>query len=490
MVAVDHQVSYKQYEFIIDNVNDIIFQTDTKGNWSFLSKSWERSMGFTVTESLGHPFFNFLHADDVSKNYEYFIPLLDGRKAYCSHEIRYVSKSNDIIWMRVYAVLLKDDKGQVIGTSGTLCDISKEKQNQNIIELLSNNISDVVILHEIDGTHNYISPSIFQATGYTENELLGKSPYDFVFAEDLDLVKKYHTDLMKNKSNNVESVTFRFVTKSGGYTWMESVPKFVINDLGDVVGVVTSSRVVDVRKKAEEQLLITFQKESELNQLKSSFINMASHEFRTPLAIIHSSLELIDIYSQNPAISYASTQKHINGIYAEIDRLNSLIDDVLITGKIDSNTIVCNNELFNIVDLVECSISSIEDTQADNRKVELIIEGQPRNLNADPVLMRQVLYNLLSNAFKYSAGRKPPKLKLLFTETEIVIKIRDYGIGIPEAEGKKIFSAFFRASNTGQIKGTGLGMFITKKFTEIQKGAISFKSFDGVGSEFKVTFKQ
>jgi len=490
-MQADHQtISYGQYKFIIDNVNDIIFQTDSLGNWTFLNRSWERAMKYTVEDSLRTPFFNYLHPDDVEKNYQLFLPLMDGSKAYCSHEIRYLSKDQDVIWMRVYAVLLKNAEGVTIGTSGTLCDITQEKQNQEMIALLSNNILDIVAVHEIDGTYKYISPSIFSATGYQEADLIGRSHFDFVLPEDLEMIKKYHTNLIRSKVGEGENVTFRFVTKSGGYTWLEVVPKLIINDLGDVVGLVTSSRVIDVRKKAEEQLIISSQKERELNQLKSSFINMASHEFRTPLAIIQSSLELVELSISASKDDSKPTKKHINHIYHEIDRLNSLIDDVLITGKIESETVVCSNELFDLVDLVKSAITVIENTQPDNRKSTLTIKGNPRQIKADPVLMKQVLYNLLTNAFKYSVGKKPPQVLLSFTPNEIKISVRDFGIGIPEDEGRKIFTAFFRASNAGQVKGNGLGMFITNKFIEIQNGNIVFQSLKGNGTEFVVSFPQ
>lgn len=479
-----------QYKFIIDNVNDIIFQTDNNGKWTFLSKSWERAMKFTVEDSLYTPLFNYLHPADVKKSYLLFAPLMDGRRQYCSHEIRYIAKTGDTIWMRVYAVLLKDADGTIIGTSGTLCDISKEKQSREMIELLSTNISDIISVHELDGTYKYISPSVLAITGYTEQELLGKTLFDFVFSEDLLMFKNQHMDLIKNEGSDSHIATFRFVTKSGRYIWLEAVPKPIINDLGDVVGLVTSSRAVDVRKKAEEQLIISYQKERELNQLKSSFINMASHEFRTPLAIMHSSLELVELSINSHSKNVKAIDKHINNIYSEIDRLNSLIDDVLITGKIDSNTIVCHNEIFSVTELVKAAISAIEGTQTDNRQVELTIEGEQRDMLADPDLMRQVLYNLLSNAFKYSAGNKEPQLVLKFANKEIIIKIKDYGIGIPDSDNKKIFSAFFRASNAGQVKGNGLGMFITKKFVEIQNGQISFQSSKDQGTEFLIVFRQ
>ncbi len=489
MISEHQPVSYAEYKFIIDNVNDIIFQTDNEGNWTFLNNSWENSMKFSLEESLGTPFFSYLHPADVEKNYQLFVPLMEGRKDYCKHEIRYIAKTGEITWMRVYAVLLKDDHGAIIGTSGTLCDITQEKQNRDMIELLSTNVFDLIAVHENDGTYKYLSPSVLSITGYTEGELLGKSPYDFLYPDDLTMVKNYHTQLLKGTLLNGQVLTHRFVTKSGGYTWLETLPKPIFNDLGDMVGLVSSSRVVDVRKKAEDMLIASLQKERELNELKSSFINMASHEFRTPLAIIHSSLELIELFSSTDSNNRA-TDKQINNIYAEVDRLNSLIDDVLVTGKIDSNTIFCHTEAFSITNVVLKSIAVIEKTQPDGRKVVLKIQGEQRDIYADPGLMTQILYNLLSNALKYSGGREAPRLTLNFKPDEFTITVKDYGIGIPENDNGKIFTAFFRASNSGQIKGNGLGMFITKKFVEIQNGVITFESCKDQGSEFVAVFKQ
>jgi PAS domain S-box-containing protein len=490
-MAIDSQkVSYNQYKFIIDSVNDIIFQTDNEGAWTFLNKSWERSMSYTVEESIGKPFFSFLYPDDVAKNWELFKPMIEGSKPYCKHEIRYQSSKSEIRWMRVYAVLLKDDAGNVIGTSGTLSDISQEKQNRDMIDLLSNNISDLVAVHELDGTYKYLSPSVKSITGYTEAEMLGKSPYGFILPADVDKLKQAHISLLKNRTQVGDNITWRFVTKSGGYTWLETVSKMIVNDFGDDVGIVTSSRVVDLRKKAEEHLIISAQKERELNQLKSNFINLASHEFRTPLAIMHSSMELLEIAVDMPVLNRKLIDKHKSNIFAEIDRLNSLIDDVLITGKIESNGIVCNIEPIDITALVKHAVGSIEDIQPDKRKIDLQISGEPREVLADQALMRQVLFNLLSNAFKYSSDCPPPVLTLIFSDDAYTIKLKDFGIGIPDSDQKKIFSAFYRASNAGQIKGTGLGMFITKTFVELQHGQIHFESYKGFGTEFTLIFQQ
>jgi PAS domain S-box-containing protein len=480
-------ISYQRYQTLIDSVNEIIFQTDNDGNWTFLNKSWTMVMGYELSEVLGKPFFNYLHPDDVEKNFKLFTPLIENKKEYCSHEIRYISRSGTIIWIDVYAILLKDELGNVIGTSGTLRDITRDKENRDMLQLLSNNINDLVCIHETDGRYKYISPSIKALTGYQPEELIGQQLLTYLHPEDIERVlenQQYFTDLDTFTTQYVE---YRFRVKNGDYVWFEANSRSIHDNNNKMIGIVTSSRVIDIRKQAEENILNTLHKERELNQLKSNFVNLASHEFRTPLACIRSSLELLELSasrSQNPLVDIA---RHANNIFTEVDRLSMLIDEVLTVGKIESSSFSCKKEAIIIDDLIKDKIKELEAVQPDGRKIKIISDEYIGQVMNDPLLMGLVLSNLISNAFKYSTGSKEPELKLSSTKSSYTIKIKDFGIGIPFDQQSKIFQAFYRAENVIGIKGTGLGMFITKYFIELHKGTLKFKSIPEKGTEFIVT---
>lgn len=368
----DDQLNSEKYKNLVDGINDVVFQTDINGNWNFLSQSWKRIMDYEIIESIGKPFVDFVHPDDVQDNLNFFSPLIAGLKDHCSHETRYVNKSGRIVWIKVFAILVKDEMGNITGASGTLRDVSEDKENR------------------------------------------------------------------------------------------------------------------EMRKKAEEQILKSLQNERELNRLKSNFVSLASHEFRTPLAIIRSSVELTEIYSSKKEHLIPYVLKHTKNMLSEIDRLNDLIDEVLTVSKIESQIFTCKKEILDLVTLMEGLIYNLEKIQPDGQMAIFKTRGHCRTVMADPLLLRHAITNLVSNAFKYSAGQQQPVIELIFNDNDYQIKVTDFGIGIPPESHDKIFQAFHRAENVKGIKGTGLGMFITKNFVELHGGLISFVSRAGK-TEFTIT---
>jgi len=483
--------SYFGYKNLVDSINDIVFQTDTEGNWTFLNNSWARIMEFDVNDVIGKPFFNYLHPDDVVKNFMLFKPLIDGEKDYCSHEIRYIKKSGKAIWVKVFAILLKDESGNLLGTSGTLQDITSDRQNRGMIELLSNNITDLVCLHEIDGTYIYVSPSSVSITGYTSEELVGRSLYEFLHPDDIAIMKKAHENAMLQRDAEPNYVTLRFRRKNGNYTWLEKSAKSIRDEDGSFIGLVTSTRPIDIRKKAEEQILMSLKQEKELNQMKSNFVGLASHQIRTPLSSIRSSAELLAMKAVKNSENKEIITKYSNNICSEVDRLSALIDEVLTVSKIESHSFECKKREVNINHLLRKVVTEIENGQEDTRKVVLKLSRKKEIVMADPLFIEHALGNLISNALKYSAGKKPPVIELSFiSASKYEIKIRDFGLGIPYESQNKIFEAFHRAENVAGIKGTGLGMFIAKYLIELHGGFISFESKPNEGTIFIITLNR
>ena len=257
----------------------------------------------------------------------------------------------------------------------------------------------------------------------------------------------------------------------------------IINqDLNQLVTTISEQK--NKLKKGEEQILISLHKEKELNQLKSNFVSLASHEFRTPLACIRSSIELMQINLSRPNTQLKDTLRHHNNIISEIDNLSKLIDEVLTVGKIESNSFSCKKETVNLTLTLLNIIDNLNNIQDDERVITFIQDDNCSPVMADPLLLKHILNNLISNSFKYSKGKKQPIVTIIYEKEKVFVQIVDFGIGIPYHQQDKIFQAFFRAENVDQIKGTGLGMFITKNFIELHGGQISFKSIPDEGTGF------
>lgn len=483
--------SEKRYKAVVNAVHDIIFQTDLNGNWTFLNKSWERVMEYSIEDSIGKPFLNFLHKDDIQKNFDLFQPLIAGEKSYCSHDIRYISQSGKVRYIRVYAVLLFNEKNEISGTSGSLHDITDETESKEMYKLLSDNIRDLITMHDIDGNIIYASPSVENISGYKVNDLIGKKIDQLVHPEDQQVVLDLFLKLSNSPEEWEQRITYRFRSKDQAYHWFETNGKTLKDRDGKIIGMVASTRVIDERVALEVDLTNALNKEKHLHELKSRFVTMTSHEFRTPLATIKTSADILSMKSATikDEDMRKSLKKHLSQINREIDRLTELMSDVLMLGKTESDQIQIHPEITNLVELVYQIAQNHSDRQKDGRTMEVLIDGTPSSKFLDQNLLTHVLNNLLANAFKYSIGCKSPLLKLQFFNDEFSILVKDFGIGIPKEDRENIFQSFYRASNADEIEGTGLGLVITKNLVERHNGKITLLHPIEGGTEFLIEFK-
>ncbi|WP_425391082.1 ATP-binding protein [Ekhidna sp.] len=235
-------------------------------------------------------------------------------------------------------------------------------------------------------------------------------------------------------------------------------------------------------KKAEQEILKSLEKEKELGELKSRFVSMASHEFRTPLTTVLSSANLIAKYTESD--QQTAREKHINRIKKSVENLTNILNDFLSLEKLESGA---QKVIFAQVNLEELMQETIEDMSQNLKKdQEIKLSGTARTIQTDEHILKNILFNLISNASKYSSEGDPIEINLE-EDKNLKIHIVDHGIGIPEAEQKKMFERFFRAANATNIQGTGLGLNIVKKYADLLKGDISFTSTEGQGSTFTLT---
>ncbi len=478
--------SEEKYKYVVDHVTDIVFQTDQEGNWSYLNNAWKTIMEFSIEESVGTLFFHYLHPDDVERNQILFTPLINREKSYCTHEIRYITKSGKIKWIRVFATLLLDIENNIKGTTGTLKDITVEKENTYRYELLSKNVNDLVCLLETDGTFLYVSPSFINLLGISAEEMTGKNVKEFIHPEDIDSIIDFSNSQYNSK--DLEGyTTYRFKNKNEGYHWIETNAKIFYDEFYGRKLINASSRIIDERKILEQQLLTSLEKERQLNQLKSKFVSMASHEFRTPMTAIKSSAELALLYlEKEDQLNLPKAKKHIQSIDEEIDRLTLLINDILMLGKIESDNFEINKSKLDIRQTLKEVIKKQSELQEDNRKIEFSEIGTATLIEYDNIFMTLIFENLISNAFKYSKNKKGPKISIHYLNDKVEINITDHGMGIPVQEQSQMFKSFFRASNVQNIKGNGIGLVLVHYFVELHGGEITFESKQNIGTTFKI----
>ena len=253
----------------------------------------------------------------------------------------------------------------------------------------------------------------------------------------------------------------------------------------------SNASLLKIAEANNKQLSVSLEREKELGQLKTSFVSMASHQFKTPLAVIQSNAQLYELLAKTGKIIEPEKFAKITGrITGAISVMTNLIDEVLVLGKATSGNVAYTPENLDLVGFCEKLAEEFNAIQADGRSLDFVKEGHPIKLQLDPILLTHSLSNLISNAFKYSVGKENPQLRIHFKPKEVVLSVNDYGLGIPEEEHLKLFTPFFRANNVTDIKGSGLGLNIAKEYVEINKGTISVKSMEGEGSCFEIKFNR
>ncbi|MBX2965828.1 MAG: PAS domain-containing sensor histidine kinase [Cyclobacteriaceae bacterium] len=239
------------------------------------------------------------------------------------------------------------------------------------------------------------------------------------------------------------------------------------------------------RKKAEEETKKALAKERELNELKTKFVSIASHEFRTPLSTVMSSASLVQQYKDKGDLE--KIDKHVQRIKSSVNHLTAILNDFLSLGKLEEGRIEIEREEVNVDEFFNEIHEEIRPLLKEGQTINLDCTLKKKVVLLDRRVMRNILFNLLSNASKYSDQNKTIHIKCRLVKSDLEVSIRDEGIGIPEHEIKHLFERFFRASNATNIQGTGLGLNIVKRYIDLLDGKIDFESREGQGSTFTIT---
>lgn len=239
-------------------------------------------------------------------------------------------------------------------------------------------------------------------------------------------------------------------------------------------------------EKSRVELSEALDKEKELNELKSRFLSMASHEFRTPLTTILSSAALISEYPDTA--QQDKRLKHTNRIKSAVNNMNNILGDFLSLSKIEEGKVGPDFQQFDLSKLAGEVRNEMQGISKAGQLIEWKHQGDVI-VFLDPKLIRNILINLLSNAIKFSAENKRIVLQTSVDEETTAIRVIDEGIGISEEDQSLLFQRFFRGSNASNIQGTGLGLNIVSKYVELMNGLIEISSELDKGTEVLVTFK-
>lgn len=364
---------------------------------------------------------------------------------------------------------------------------------------LLDNAGAMIIATDEKGIINLFNPEAAKNIGYTESEVIHKQT--LLLFHDKKEIEKKRTELYekfkikleddfsvmveKSRRNFHEEEQYTYVRKNGTSFPVSLTITAITDRNARITGFMGIAIDISGRKKVEDELQKALAEQKDLNELKSRFVSMASHEFRTPLSTVLSSAYLIEKYTSEE--DQPKRVKHLQRIISSVNMLTDILNDFLSVGKIEEGKIQVRFSTFNIHEYILAIVEELKNTLKKNQQIQYSHEGKA-GVNMDPSLLRHIIMNLISNAGKFSPEGGIIEIETICKDDQILLSIKDHGIGIPPEDQKHLMERFFRGGNTGHIQGTGLGLHIVSKYAELMNGGVECKSKLGEGTAFLITF--
>ncbi|HVD98906.1 MAG TPA: PAS domain-containing sensor histidine kinase [Cytophagaceae bacterium] len=348
------------------------------------------------------------------------------------------------------------------------------------LKAIIDNAVDGIITIDSRGIIESANPAAARLFGYTHEEMMGKNVKMLMPEPD----KSNHDQYIKNyQRTGIGSIIGKGREVIGKRKDGSTFPFLLsISEVELSGGKMYTGIIHDISEL--EEMKNALKKEMELNELKSRFVTMASHEFRTPLSAILSSASLISKY--NDPKDEDKRLKHIHRIKSSVANLTSILNDFLSISKLEEGKVLNTPVALEITDLCNEIIEEMSPVLKEEQVIQYKHYGDTK-VHLDKNIIKNICINLLSNAIKYSSEGKNVEFTTSNEKGMIDIVVKDYGIGIPDGDKQHLFSRFFRAHNAGNIQGTGLGLNIVKKYIDLMNGEIYFTSELNKGTVFTVT---
>lgn len=436
-------------------------------------------------------------------------------------------KNEELFWEAASISPVRDERGMITHYVAIKEDITEKKRVQKALKeseeqyrILITTVPDIIIRTDLNGNIIFVNETVL-ATFFniSEDKILGKDIISFISPEDrerailntkLMFIEPLGVKEYKLKFENVEmdcevngavlrdsegnpngmvyvlrEITARKKAEKELENYRQHLEELInerTKELEDVNSLLQEE--IKKQKEAEEKVKIALEKEKELSELKSKFISLASHEFRTPLTTVLSSTELLERYGREWDMN-----KYVNQterIKKSVKYLTSLMDDVLTISRAESGKIKYEPAPVNIKDLCKNILDDISMLVTPKHSINYEIKVSAAKIVLDEKLFKFIVMNLLTNAIKYSPDGGPIDFNITTKRENLIIEVRDEGIGILDHEKQHLFEPFHRGNNVGDIRGTGLGMSIIKRSVDMHLGSITFESEASKGTKFTI----
>lgn len=518
---------------ITHNISDGIFRRTPERGLVYVNEAYLKMFGFTTLEELNQRSVWAAYANPDRR--KELLALLERDGVFNQQEVEFVRKDGSRFWGLASSIRIRDpERPEAWYDDGAITNISERKRiegqiqelNQDLERRIAGRTTELVAANEelrkevaehrvtesalrssearlresqerfskafraspvfasiarmSDGKFIEVNEAFLQTCGYTREEVIGSTSADLGLWADLSERGKFLLELqLRGFIRNRECI---IRARSGKLdTVLLSAELIEIDAKPHILAVGLN---ITTRKQAEEETLKALEQEKALNRLKSNFVSLVSHEFRTPLGIIMSAAEILENYLDR--LSPERRREHLQDIHQATQRMSELMEEVLLLAKVEAGKVELKPAPIDVP--LFCRRLTEEVLAATGRVCPIGYSG-PTEVEegaGDEALLRHIFTNLLSNAVKYSA----PGQSVGFTFERQghlgLFLVRDSGIGIPESDAEQLFQTFHRGSNVGERPGTGLGLVIVKRCIELHGGTISLQSRMGEGTTVTV----
>ncbi len=478
-----------QVQDLYDNAPMGYHSLDAAGNMVMVNQTELDWLGYTREEVLGQHISSFLSPASRAV-FETYFPNLKQSGAVRDAEIEFVRKDGTRFLALLNSSAIYDARGNFVMSRSSLLDITTRKQAENALReseeqnrLMFDAAPDATALFDAAGWMVRVNTAFEHLTGYRADQVAGRMFAELALLSREQIAQMILATTEAFKSSRIAAIECQ-LRRANGEPRDVSVHIFGIT-IGGRQHYIATVRDITAEKQAAETLRRTLEQQKELNELKSRFVSMTSHEFRTPLTVIFSSTELLELYGARWPDE--KKQVHYRRMKTAVQNMTRLLEDILILGRVEAGRLTFSPAPLDLAQFCRGMMEELQLGAGAGYALEFTHEGDDGPVRMDEKLLRQILTNLLSNAIKYSPAGGPIRLAVRCAGGQATFEVADRGIGIPADAQARLFEMFHRAQNVGAIPGTGLGLAIVKKSVELHQGTITCASAVGQGTTFTVT---
>jgi PAS domain S-box-containing protein len=482
-----------QVQDLYDNAPMGYHSLDAAGNLVMINQTELDWLGYTREEVLGQPILSFLSPASRAV-FETYFPKLKQSGVVRDAEIELVRKDGTRFLALLNSSAIYDARGNFVMSRSSLLDITARKQAEDALReseaqnrLMFDAAPDATALFDAEGRLIRVNAAFERLTGYRAAQVHGRMFAELALLSREQIAQQSQATQEAFKSSHIAAIEFQ-IRRADGAPRDVSVHMFGLT-IGGRQHYIATARDITVEKQAAETLRRALGQERELNELKSRFISMTSHEFRTPLTVIFSSTEMLELYGAH----WPEEKKrvHYGRMKTAVQNMTRMLEDILILGRAEAGRLTFSPAPLDLTEFCRGLVEELQLSAGARHTLEFVSAGACGPARMDEKLLRQILGNLLSNAIKYSPadGRSKPSVRLALNCADgwATFAVQDHGIGIPADAQPRLFESFHRAHNVGAIPGTGLGLAIVKRSVELHGGTITCASQEGQGATFTVT---